>query len=283
MQEGDLMPTIEHIERNYMKKHYKSCLFVITLLTALYLTACSTATDADTYTAETEISVSDTLIGTANNTSKITEGEEKILRQYSSYLFEKSQTDELFHAIKTDTADDPGLASIIAFCDIDLDNVPELFAGYHNMRGYCYYSVYGSNGIIADEISCGMCNEFLLVGNACYSNTHDPADKAHHWLQISDAMPKIMVQDCDDNTTFNVTVTSDKGNYTQNGITLEEADNIFKQVFGVTYTELKGSSDNYVKCSLGHLEVPDPENYTEEDIYDCLLGLLQEYENQEQE
>ena len=32
-----------------------------------------------------------------------------------------------------------------------------------------------------------------------------------------------------------------------------------------------------------YLRVPDPENYTEEDIYDCLLGLLQEYENQEQE
>ena len=60
-----------------MKKHYKSCLFVITLLTALYLTACSTATDADTHTAETDNSVSDTLIGTANSTSKITEGEKK--------------------------------------------------------------------------------------------------------------------------------------------------------------------------------------------------------------
>ena len=248
------------------------------LLLCLTLSAC-----ADTKSPAKEISVSDTLIGTANSTAKITEAKEKILRQYSNYLFEKSQTDEYFHAIKTDTANDPGLASIIALCDIDLDNVPELFAGYHNMRGYCYYSVYGNNKIIADEISCGMCNEFLLVGNTCYSNTNDPSDKAHYWLQISDTMPEITVQDCDDNTTFNVTVTSDNGIYTQNGITPEEVDNIFKQVFSVTYTELKSSPDNYVKCSLGHLEVPDPENYTEEDIYDCLLGLLQEYEGEEQE
>lgn len=263
-----------------MKKHYINCTVIITFLTALYLTACSTTIDTNTNAAETEISGSDAPVSTLETAMKVAEAEEQLLRQYSSYLFEKVHTDECFHAIGGDTIDDTGLASIIAFCDIDFDNVPELFAGYHNMRGYCYYSVYSNEGVIADEISCGMCSEFLHIGNACYSNTHNLANKSHYWLQISDTILEIAVQDCDDNATFNVTVTSNDRNDTQNGVTLEEVDKIFLSEFGVTYTELKNTSDNYVKFSMGYLEVPDPENYTEEDIYNCLLPLFAEYEKQ---
>lgn len=261
-----------------MKKKYINDMFVIIFLAALCLAACSTTIDTNVNTVETEISESDTLISTAEPAMEVTESEEQLLRKYSSYLLKKAETDDCFHAIGVDTLDDTGLASIIAFCDINFDNVPELFAGYHNMRGYCYYSVYGNEGVIADEISCGMCSKFLRIGNACYSSTHNLANKSHYWLQISDTTLEIAVQDCDDNTTFNVVVTSNDRNDKQNGVTLEEVDKIFFSEFGVTYTELKTAPENYVKSSMGHLTVPDPENYTEEDIYNCLAELLSEYE-----
>ena len=60
-------------------------------------------------------------------------------------------------------------------------------------------------------------------------------------------------------------------------------ENLYSQYLNTDYNDLKVIDMNKYICIRDYLRVPDPENYTEEDIYDCLLGLLQEYEDQEQE
>ena len=228
-----------------------------------------------TTTAPTETTIAITTKPTADT---------ELIDLYTKFLTEKLEKDDYFYALGKDTFD-MGLCSIIAFCDINFDGTPELFAGQHDTRGHGNYSVYSKKGILADHVSCGICNMLISAEDSCYSRWGILAEQSSHWLKFSEGTPEISVNGVfeDENSKFNVTVNLNNKENSYNDLTYTEVDNIFKREFGVTYTKLKNTPDNYVKCSLGHLEVPDPENYTEEDIYDCLLGLLQEYENQEQE
>ena len=62
----------------------------------------------------------------------------------------------------------------------------------------------------------------------------------------------------------------------------EEYQKLIEDSFGISYDSLQPIDLEYNRYISGYLRVPDPENYTEEDIYNCLLTLLQEYESEEQ-
>ena len=61
----------------------------------------------------------------------------------------------------------------------------------------------------------------------------------------------------------------------------EEYQKLIEDSFGISYESLQPIDLEDNRYISGYLRVPDPENYTEEDIYNCLLGLLQEYESEE--
>lgn len=63
--------------------------------------------------------------------------------------------------------------------------------------------------------------------------------------------------------------------------TLEEAENAFSKFLCTDYSKLASISEEEEPpfvFARGYLRVPDPENYSEEDIYNCLVELLSEYE-----
>lgn len=265
-----------------MKCDLKLCFTFVVILTLISCSEKNSLQEIDaSLTTASEVISDETNITEAEHSSSQLNNNTELVNIYTKFLSEKLEKDDYFYVIGGDAVD-MGLSSIIALCDIDFDGVPELFAGQHDTRGHGIYSVYSGDGIVTDYISCGICNLFVSAGNSCYSSWGNLAAQESSWLKFSEDTPKISVKGLfeDENSKVNVTVTLNDKENNYNDITYADVDNIFEQEFGISYTELQNSTDSLMNCTIGHLIVSDPENYTEADIYNCLASLLSEYEKQ---
>lgn len=256
-----------------MNSSLKSCFWCFILIAIILLTSCS-----DEQLMQETSEIKNDLHNLKSTTNK------ELIDMYTNCLIKKLETEDLFYPLGYDTFD-VGLSSIIAFCDIDFDGTPELLAGQHDTRGHSNYSIYSNNGVVTNSVSCGICSTFISTKGSCYSNWTDLSDQCSYWVKLSTETPEIKVNVCSEekNPSFDVTIISSNQEKNYNDVVYDDVDSIFKQEFGVSYTELQNSTDCNVDCVIGHLIVPDPENYTEEDIYNCLLALLQEYEDKVEE
>lgn len=172
------------------------------------------------------------------------------------------------------------MSADIFFLDTNFDGIPELFVGGHGTMGSGRYSVYSADGTTyGNDIFTWSVEDFCTDGSAIYAPTG--SNSSPGFTKLVNSLPQIHANgfgfydggasDVEvivaDGTVVSVTVSSE-----------EEFKSLFIQYLDVNYAELEPIDTNACVYMRGYLRVPDPDNYTEEDIYNCLAELLAEYE-----
>ncbi|MBQ8780631.1 MAG: hypothetical protein IJZ72_03015 [Oscillospiraceae bacterium] len=176
------------------------------------------------------------------------------------------------------TSFDPeGFNADIFLLDVNSDGVPELFAGTHGTMGNGNYTVFSADGTVYGSdifswnfIDYCQINETMYVksGNNFYGG----------WVKLTEGLPSIYVHNYDLEGSSNEVDFRIGGEVKEKwtGLSFDEVKELYTEFLDVDYDKLKGQEDI---CHVrGVLEVPDPENYTKEDIYSCLEALTAEYE-----
>lgn len=170
----------------------------------------------------------------------------------------------------------------IFFIDTDFDGVPELFAGGHGAMGTGRYSVFTADGETYGNgrFAHNFCN-FSIADDCMYVSSG--SIHSWGWTKLCEGLPSIYFNGFWTETgTNDLYITfADGTEQTLTGLTFDEAKALYPKYLGVEYDDLRSvgeDEDIPFTYARGVLEVPDPENYTEEDIYDCLAELLAEYE-----
>ena len=168
-----------------------------------------------------------------------------------------------------------GTQSIIALIDVDMDGTPELFAGTCGTTGSGCFDVYTTNGeVFAKDFNCST--DFAsgcVVDDALYMRCG--YSDVTGWVKLVQGTPSITVDTL--HNTANV-ITESGAVVTFENQSEDDIKALYKQYLNVDYAALERSTpENTYTVLRGHLAVPDPENYTEEDIYNCLVPLLNEY------
>ncbi|MCM1328789.1 MAG: hypothetical protein NC253_05045 [Ruminococcus sp.] len=182
-----------------------------------------------------------------------------------------------------ETGFDPdAFAADIFFIDTDFDGVPELFAGGHGTMGSGNYTVYTAGGeSFGRGIFAHYLDAYCIVNGCMFAGSGSTTYNG--WTKLCDNLPTVFSNGfLSEESANNMTLRYADG-YERDfdGITYGEAMDMYSEYLGVEYGDLKptGKDDEIpFAYARGVLEVPDPENYTEEDIYDCLVKLLAEYE-----
>ena len=165
--------------------------------------------------------------------------------------------------------------------DIDFDGVPELFTTSHGTMGTGGHSIYTADGqFYGYGLYTIDFSDFMTDGKAVYAPSG--SNSTFGYTKLAVGLPYVKtngggfftgletpVHICTDGNEVETTISSE-----------EEYKKLIEESFGISYDSLQPIDLEDNRCISGYLRVPDPENYTEEDIYDCLLGLLREYEGE---
>lgn len=178
--------------------------------------------------------------------------------------------------------DSAALEADIFFIDTDFDGVPELFAGGHGAMGTGRYSVFTADGGTYGNGSFAhnFCN-FCIADGCMYVSSG--SNSSWGWTKLCKGLPSVYFNGFWTETGANdVYITlADGTEQTVTGLTFDESKALYPEYLGVEYDNLRSvgeDEDIPFIYARGLLEVPDPENYTEEDICNCLAELLAEYE-----
>lgn len=170
----------------------------------------------------------------------------------------------------------------IFFIDTDFDGVPELFAGGRGITGTGSYTVYTADGVSYGNGLFAHYFDAYCIADGCMF-AHSGSTGFDGWTKLCDGLPTIFCNGLlSDEKTNNMTLRYSDGRVQDfNGLTYDEAMDMYRKYLNVEYEKLKFADDPEnvpFAYARGVLKVPDPENYTEEDIYNCLVELLAEYE-----
>lgn len=170
----------------------------------------------------------------------------------------------------------------IFFIDTDFDGVPELFAGGRGITGTGSYTVYTADGVSYGNGLFAHYFDAYCIADGCMF-AHSGSTGFDGWTKLCDGLPTIFCNGLlSDEKTNNMTLRYSDGRVQDfNGLTYDEAMDMYRKYLNVEYEKLKFADDPEnvpFAYARGVLKVPDPENYTEEDIYNCLAELLAEYE-----
>lgn len=167
--------------------------------------------------------------------------------------------------------------SNIVFIDINRDDVPDLFVGTYGATGRGCYNVYMSDGTALGNISCtSLLETGTFVNDVLVLDIGQPG-----YVQISRNFPSVVISNWPvieiNGPNCDIKITDEYGNSEEIiGKTFDDFKKIAAEFFDVEYDEFLKKT-NYV-CVNGSLIVPNPENYTKEDIYNCIMELLTKYE-----
>lgn len=181
--------------------------------------------------------------------------------------------------VVSDTGFDPtAFEADVFLVDTNFDGIPELFAGGHGTMGTGRYSVFTADGITyGNEMFTWWLDGFCVIDNAIYASSG--SNYSWGWTKLCEGLPTIYVDGAFSETDLNTVVVAKNGEQqTLEDQTYEEVMDLYRTELGVEYAQLQGSDGEipfaYVR---DYLRVPDTENYTEDDIYDCILDLLAQY------
>lgn len=171
----------------------------------------------------------------------------------------------------------------IFFIDVNNDGLPEMFAGGHGTMGSGRYSIYdtigncwGTDIFIWDVLS------FETDGKNMYASTGSNSTPGH--TKLVAGLPQIHANGFafTEGKTTDVTVKTATGeSVNTTATTTEEFENLYAQYLDVDYSALSVIDADSTVYVREHLRVPDVNNYTEDDIYNCILPLVTEYVMQE--
>ena len=166
--------------------------------------------------------------------------------------------------------------SDIVLVDIDFDGMPELCTGGHGVNNGSY-TIYGSDGT-----NYGTANFFPGEFRIVYYEVYASGGSAMYfsYTKLCEGMPSVSIgySGMDgESPLYDVAVYYMPGEYLEyEDLPEDEMQTRFHEAFGIDYDELTDAEYADFLCS--ELRVPDPENYTEEDIYDCIVKILLQYE-----
>ena len=176
------------------------------------------------------------------------------------------------------TFDVEAMLADIIFMDVNYDGVPEFFAGGHGTMGSGRYSVYDVDGnCYGTEIFTWDLLSFETDGQTMYAPIGSNSTPGH--VVLKQGLPQIYANGFAyiDGTPTDVIVKTTSGATVNTTVTTsEEFEKLYQQYLNVDCTSLHKISEetNYVR---DYLRVPNPEDYTEDDIYACLLPLINAY------
>lgn len=275
-----------------MKKKSTTISIASTLLLVFGLTSCEAVANND---------ISGTTVFSENEFTDISESTaamslpiEDIAHAFAEQVFaalqnNKTSDDSIPYApISTaheiQSFDPEAMEAELRLLDIDFDGVPELFTTSHGTMGTGGHSIYTADGQFYGYGLYTICfSDFMTDGKAVYAPSG--SNSTFGYTKLAVGLPYVRtngggffngletpVNICTDGNKVETTISSE-----------EEYQKLIEDSFGISYDSLQPINLEYNRYISGYLRVSDPENYTEEDIYNCLLTLLQEYENQEQE
>lgn len=259
------------------------------LLLVMLLTACGkdAAQEQTTVPAQSseEIAVTNTETDTAETTAAFNTDE--LADIYAHVVMERIEFDRKTkdEYIRFRPLYDDDLMrnnSLMFLLDVDFDNTPELFIGTATTTGGGCYDIVKSDGIVLgkDVHCCSWLDDGCIIDGVMYMFNGRGSNPG--WVKLVDGTPNIMVDNWinEEEAVNTVKVTNVDGTvktYTDQSI--DDIKALYTQFLNVDYDLLMSVSGTLeYTCLCGTLRVPDPENYTEEDIYNCLVELLAEYE-----
>lgn len=171
----------------------------------------------------------------------------------------------------------------IFFLDVNDDDIPELFVGGHGTMGNGRYSIYDVDGnCFGNDKFIWEIESFETDGQYLYAPSGSNSLLGH--TKLTQGLPKIYANGFAfmNGTPTEATIETAGSKIVVTIDSQSDFENLYSQYLNTDYNDLKVIDMNKYICIRDYLRVPDPENYTEEDIYNCLLTLLQEYESEEQ-
>lgn len=243
-------------------------------------------TTEDTTSSLTEnTTITDNLTETTAVIKAISPEIDVIAQMYAHKLMERCTYDkenkDAYSQFRPLNGVEMGLQSVMALIDVDFDGIPELFAGICGTIGAGFYDIYTPNGetLGTDVYCCSDLSSGHIVDGVMYMFSGRNPNPG--WVKLIVGTPSVMVQDWIN--------TKDAVNpvevHTSNGTvkyfekqSMEDIKDLYKEYLAVNYDDLYLTVDSpeYL-CVRGSLSVPDPMNYTEDDIYNCLVPLLNDY------
>ena len=175
--------------------------------------------------------------------------------------------------------DPEAMEAELRLLDIDFDGVPELFTTSHGTMGTGGHSIYTADGqFYGYGLYTIDFSDFMTDGKAVYAPSG--SNSSFGYTKLAVGLPYVSTNGGSFyiglETPVNICI---DGNKTETTVSSEEEyKKLIENSFGISYDSLQPVDLEHNRYISGYLRVPDPENYTEEDIYGCLLGLLREYE-----
>lgn len=211
---------------------------------------------------------------------------QKLAHTYASVILDKlaRTTDEFgFTPISTDIDASEGMYgifSILYVMDVDFDGVPELLAGTASTIGGAEYDVFSVDGRFWGNAQCASGVEYgFKLNNVFWQDTGLMATRGS--VKFVEGIPAIYydtVYDNESHTMTNVVVYTDTGEVLEKGsVGEEDFNNLYLEYLDVDRIALQEAEQVELPNVQGYLQVPDTENYTDEDVYNCILGLLEQY------
>lgn len=258
-------------------------------------------TTAETTTETTvETTVETTSETTAETAEEMTEAEEAeesveelpeneaIAEAFANLLSQKlaDTSDEYGFKALTDseTIGMEALDSVLELADIDLDGVPELFAGTCGTIGAGRFDVFKADGTILGKnvFCCSDVSMGSIVDGVVYINSG--RNPYPGWVKMVEGTPAVYVSNwINEEEAVNAVdiFNADGTKETIENLSIDDVKKVYSDYLGVDYDKLYDNmKDTAYQCTHGNLLVPDAENLTDEDIYNCVLSLLEKYDEE---
>lgn len=189
-----------------------------------------------------------------------------------------------FTAISKDIDADAGMngiTSILFIMDINFDGVPEVFAGTASTIGGAEYDVFAADGTFWGNVQCTDYTPVsFVIDNVAYE-TSGVSNTIKH-IKYIEGLPSISsgnhIVSSTEEMCSDVTVRTSNGEIIEKGsMSIDDLNNLYVEYFNISWDVITNIEYIELQNVQGYLQVPDPENYTEEDIYNCLYDLLTQY------
>ncbi len=164
---------------------------------------------------------------------------------------------------------------------------PLLLIGSHGITGSGIYNVCTIDGVDLGNVNASEnCKNYIVTNDYVYVLSGS-ADWLR-WTKLDIGFPTIYCDGCFISQTEPMNVVYEIGEEQERfeQITYDELNTLYLEKLGVRFEDLNEACfENttnltcvQAKATWGVLNVPDSQNYTEEDIYNCILELLTKYE-----
>lgn len=235
----------------------------------------------DTLDATTKVESSTTVATDDNSSIPLDTEMNKVLTTYTEVLTKLLNDGTGLYTVSDMETPATLMSTDVGFIDINSDNIPELIVGCgHGINGIDEQQLYRADGTCIGNYAVNY-GGIVAVNNTCYAIAQSNGYVLY--TKLCDEMPCVYLDWRTDDGYEAVHVkTVDIEEQELGAMSFDEAAETVQKYLGVTEAELsatQGTAKPRYVCDT--LRVADPQNYTDEDIYNSLLTLYILYETKE--